>query len=67
MAELGIYERISFSKAQRQILLASFEDNPYPSTEEKQKLARELGLPGKSVIHWFFDERKRRKKKLLHS
>jgi len=67
LAELGICERVTFSKSQRELLLMAFERNSYPSTEEKQTLARDLGIPLKSVNQWFFDERKRRKKLLKHS
>ena len=67
MAELGICERVTFSKLQKDRLLMAYEADPYPSTKEKQRLSNELGIPLKSVNQWYYDERKRRKKVLIHS
>jgi len=66
LANLGISERVTFSKDQKQQLLMAFERNSYPPTDEKQLLSRDLGIPLKSINQWFFDERKRRKKMFQH-
>ncbi|GBG27223.1 Homeobox protein, putative [Hondaea fermentalgiana] len=54
--------RSNFSKAAKSQLRAWFEnhkDNPYPSDEEKETLARQTGLTPSQVSTWFINERMR--------
>ncbi|CAG5099193.1 Oidioi.mRNA.OKI2018_I69.XSR.g16332.t1.cds [Oikopleura dioica] len=51
------------SKETREQLIEFFDENPYPSTQEKQKLASDLDIPISSVSQWFNKRRFDKKKK----
>ena len=41
------------SKETREQLIEFFDENPYPSTQEKQKLASDLDITISTVSNWF--------------
>ena len=49
------------TEEQKQILLAFFEQNPYPSKEEFAKLEQDTGLGEKTIFYWFSNKRRKDK------
>jgi len=67
LAELGIFGRSTYSESQIQRLKSAINGNCYPSMDERQRLSEELGIPMKNLAQWFYDERRRQKKKVSHT
>ncbi|TGZ62076.1 hypothetical protein CRM22_007643 [Opisthorchis felineus] len=57
--------RIVFTPAQKEALVATFNRHPYPPVDKLRELARQLDLNYKTVLHWFHNRRMRSPKPLL--
>ncbi|ELW61473.1 Double homeobox protein 4-like protein 4 [Tupaia chinensis] len=52
--------RLVLSSSQKDALQALFQQNPYPATETRERLAQEIGMPESRVQVWFQNQRTRR-------
>ena len=51
--------RVTITSEQLLALIESFEKEPYPNSETKHALAKQLGMPARSVLTWFYNRRQR--------
>ncbi|CAO4366668.1 unnamed protein product [Caenorhabditis nigoni] len=49
--------RVTFTDEHNQVLLTAFDENPYPSTDQRNKLADETKLTESQIISWFARKR----------
>ena len=64
LAYYGINARSNrFSKEQLAELLASYEENPYPTSTKKQELSEKTGLTVGQIENWLWKKRGKMKKK----
>ncbi|KAI9351226.1 hypothetical protein BDR26DRAFT_850700 [Obelidium mucronatum] len=58
--------RFKPQKADLEVLMASFENNPFPDKEERRRLAEKLVLEPKQILFWFQNRRAALKMNGIH-
>ncbi|KAM9177397.1 double homeobox protein 4, partial [Dugong dugon] len=53
----GRRKRLVLQPSQREVLWASFEQNPYPGITTREELAQKLGIPEDRIQIWFQNRR----------
>ena len=57
LEQFGIRSVVPFTLEEQSVLNDQFDRNPYPSKEERERIATHMGHPFKKIDNWFLQKR----------
>ena len=57
LSQFGIRNVVPFSVEEQSVLNEQFERNPYPTKEDRERIAMNMGHPFKKIDNWFLQKR----------